>query len=206
MALTPHVDVEELKRQLRMEVLWELRSILEALGIQFPNIGAVMSDEERRSSLASVVAGGGWPHEDLQAPASKPSIEPDTMHNLAQSTACSLMLMVGGNFQMEVGRELVYPCQTMLDDVQIDTLSYVVVKVDMVHNNSKDLKLKVPPDDTTLTIRHAIARTVQWRRTSIDFDPAAIASASTSPTSMSLEARLSLSPNPEQMVLSPIQE
>jgi hypothetical protein len=28
---------------------------------------------------------------------------------------------------MEVGRGLVYPCQTMLDDVQIDASSYVVV-------------------------------------------------------------------------------
>jgi hypothetical protein len=40
---------------------------------------------------------------------------------------------------MEVERGLVYPCQTMLDDVQIDASSYVVVKVDMVHENSKDL-------------------------------------------------------------------
>jgi hypothetical protein len=40
----------------------------------------------------------------------------------------------------------------MLDDVEIDTSSYVVVKVDMVHDNSKDLKLKVPPDNTTLTM------------------------------------------------------
>jgi hypothetical protein len=53
---------------------------------------------------------------------------------------------------MEVRRGLVYPCQTMLDDVQIDTSSYVVVKVDMVHDKLKDLKLKVPPDDTTLTM------------------------------------------------------
>jgi hypothetical protein len=44
---------------------------------------------------------------------------------------------------MEVRRGLVYPCQTMLDDVQIDTSFYVVVKVDMVQENSKDLKLKV---------------------------------------------------------------
>jgi hypothetical protein len=28
----------------------------------------------------------------------------------------------------------VYPRQTMLDDVEIDTSSYVVVKVDMVHD------------------------------------------------------------------------
>jgi hypothetical protein len=40
----------------------------------------------------------------------------------------------------------------MLDDVQIDTSSYAVVKVDMVHDNSKNLKLKVPLDDTTLTM------------------------------------------------------
>jgi hypothetical protein len=59
---TPQVDVVELKRQLRREVLGDLRPILEASVIQFPNIGAVMSDEEHRSSLASATAGGGWPH------------------------------------------------------------------------------------------------------------------------------------------------
>jgi hypothetical protein len=40
----------------------------------------------------------------------------------------------------------------MLDDIYNDTSSYAVVKVDMVHDNLKDLKLKVPPDDTTLTM------------------------------------------------------
>jgi hypothetical protein len=49
----------------------------------------------------------------------------------------------------------------MLDDIQIDTSSYVVIKVDMVHDNLKDLKLEVPSDDTTLTMRHAVARRVQ---------------------------------------------
>jgi hypothetical protein len=57
---TPQVDMEELKRQLRREVLGDLRPILEAQGIQFPDIGGVMSDEEHRSSLASI-AGGGRP-------------------------------------------------------------------------------------------------------------------------------------------------
>jgi hypothetical protein len=61
---------------------------------------------------------------------------------------------------MEVGRGLVYPCQTMLDDVQIDTSSYSVVKVDMVQDNSKDLKLEVSLDDTTLTMQDAVARGV----------------------------------------------
>jgi hypothetical protein len=55
---TPQVDVKELKRQLRREVLGDLRPILEAQGIQFPDIGGVMSDEERRSSFASITAGG----------------------------------------------------------------------------------------------------------------------------------------------------
>jgi hypothetical protein len=59
MTSTPQVDVEELKRQLRREVLGDLRPILEASGIQFPNVGAVMSDEERRSSLAFTTTGGG---------------------------------------------------------------------------------------------------------------------------------------------------
>jgi hypothetical protein len=98
MTSTPQVDMEELKRQLRREVLGNLRPILEASDIQFPNIDAVMSDKKHRTSLASTSAGGGRPHEDLQAPASGPSIEPDTIFNLAQSTACSLMLLVGGSF------------------------------------------------------------------------------------------------------------
>jgi hypothetical protein len=59
------VDVEELKRQLRREVLGDLRPILEASGIQFSNINVVMSDKERRSSLASTTVGGGRPHEDV---------------------------------------------------------------------------------------------------------------------------------------------
>jgi hypothetical protein len=140
-----------------------------------------------------------------------PSIEPDTIDNLAQPTACSLILLVGGSFRMEVGRGLVYPRQTMLDDVQIDTSSYVVVKMEMVHDNSKGLKLEVPRDDTTLTMRDTITRRVQWRRTSIDVDPSVAASVLTtysqSNTSLTLifpEACLSPFPNPEQLRLSPI--
>jgi hypothetical protein len=81
-----------------------------------------------------------------------------------------------------------------------------VIKVDMVHDNLKDLKLEVPPDDTILTMQDAVARRVQWRRTTIDIDPVAAASASTSPTLMSFDARLPPSPNTEQLVLSPIRE
>jgi hypothetical protein len=61
--------------------------------------------------------------------------------NLTQPIACNLILLVGGCFQMEVKRWLVYPHQTMIDDVEIDTSSYAMVKVDMVHENLKDLKL-----------------------------------------------------------------
>jgi hypothetical protein len=59
---------------------------------------------------------------------------------------------------MEVGRGL--DNMTMLDDVQIDTSSYVVIKVDMVHDISQDLKLEVPPDDTALTMWVAVTRRV----------------------------------------------
>jgi hypothetical protein len=114
---------------------------------------------------------------------------------------------------MEVGRGLAYPHRTMLNDVEIDVSIYVVVKVDMVHENSKDLKLEVPPNYMTLTMQDAVSRRVQWRWTSIDVDPSTAALTSitpsqpnTSPTSIFPEARLSLSPNPEQMHMSPIQE
>jgi hypothetical protein len=110
-----------------------------------------MSDEEHRNTLASTTTGGG------------PSIEPDTINNLAQPTACSIILLIRGSFRMEVGKWLVYLHQTILDDIQIDTSSYAVVKVDMVHDNSKDLKLKVPLDNTTLTMWDAVTKRVQWR-------------------------------------------
>jgi hypothetical protein len=55
---TPHVAVDELKRQLRRDVLGDLRPILEAQEIQFPDIGGVMSDEEHKSSFASTAVAG----------------------------------------------------------------------------------------------------------------------------------------------------
>jgi hypothetical protein len=102
---------------------------------------------------------------------------------------------------MEVGRGLVYPRQTMLDNVQVDSSSYDVVKVDMVHENSKDLKLEVPPGNTTLIMRDVVTRRVQWRRASINVDPSAVALAlttasqpNTSSASIFPETRLSPSP------------
>jgi hypothetical protein len=53
---------------------------------------------------------------------------------------------------MEVKKGLVYPNLALLDDILIDNASYVVVKVDIVHENAKNLKLEVPPDITTLTL------------------------------------------------------
>jgi hypothetical protein len=82
-----------------------------------------------------------------------------------------------------------------------------------VHENLKDLKLEVSLDDTTLTMWDAVTRRVEWRWTSIDIDPFAIASTSTtpsqpntSPTSIFSDTRLSSSPNLEHLCLSPIRE
>jgi hypothetical protein len=77
-----------------------------------------------------------------------------------------------------------------------------------VHDNLKELKLKVSLDNTTLNMWDAVTRRVQWRRTSIDVDLSATASSSTtasqpntSPALIVPEARLSPSLNLE---LSPI--
>jgi hypothetical protein len=59
----------------------------------------------------------------------------------------------------------------MLHDIKIDASSYAMVKVDMVHENSKHLNLEVSSDDTTLTLRDVVTRRVRWRRTSIDVAP-----------------------------------
>jgi hypothetical protein len=47
----------------------------------------------------------------------------------------------------------------------------VVVKIDLLHEFTKDIKLDVPPDDMTTTLRDAVARRVQWQRAGIDIDP-----------------------------------
>jgi hypothetical protein len=153
-----------------------------------------MTEEEHSSSLAStatapitteatdqVSAGGGRPQGELQVGASEPmpSLEPDMIDNLAQSTACNLVILLGGSYQKKVGKGLVYPHQTLLDDIQIDASSYVVVRVDMVHENAKNIKLEVPPDVTMLTLWDAITRRVQCRRTSINVEPSTVASTST---------------------------
>jgi hypothetical protein len=82
---------------------------------------------------------------------------------------------------MEVGKGIVYLRMYTLDDVSVDSVSFAVVKVDMVQENMKNLNLEVAPDDTTLTLRDAVTRRVKWWTTSIDVDPAAV-SASTTPS------------------------
>jgi hypothetical protein len=54
-----------------------------------------------------------------------------------------------------------------------------MIKVDMVHENVKNLNLEVAHDDTTLTLQDAVTRRVQWRITSIDVDPVAISASTT---------------------------
>jgi hypothetical protein len=101
----------------------------------------------------------------------------------------------------------------MHDDIQIDASSYAMVKVDMVHKNSKDMKLEVPPDDMMLTLWDVVTRRIQWRRTSIDVDPSVAASASNTPNqpntalaSIFPETRPSSSPIREQSCPPPIRE
>jgi hypothetical protein len=70
-----------------------------------------MSEEERRSSLASTTR-GGQPHGEIQVPTSGPvevheqplpSFEVNTIDNLAQPTSCILILLVGESFAWRSG-------------------------------------------------------------------------------------------------------
>jgi hypothetical protein len=158
-----------------------------------PDIGAVGNEEERRSSLASTAAarnielgdqasaGSGRPQENPLVATFGPSLEPDTIDTLAHPTPCNLIITISRGYRIEIGKGIIYPRMYTLDDVPIDSVSFVAVKVDMVHENTKNLNLEVPNDDTTLTLWDAMTRRVQWSRTSIDVDPAAI-SASTTPS------------------------
>jgi hypothetical protein len=140
-----------------------------------------MSEEKRRSSIASTAAPpitieltdqvprGGRPQGGLEVAVSEPikghgqplpSLKSYMIDNLAQLTACNLVVMVRASYRMEVEKGLVYPHRTLLDDVQIDTSAYDVVKVDVVHENTKNMKLEVPLDDTTLILWDAITRRV----------------------------------------------
>jgi hypothetical protein len=132
---TPQVDVEELKRQLKRELLGDLKPMQEAQGIQFHDIVGIMSEKEHRSNLASI-ARGGRPQGELSVATSPPlhsSLELDMIDNLAKPTICILVVMIGGKFQMEIGKGLLYPHQTLLNNVQIDASTFAMVKVDMVH-------------------------------------------------------------------------
>jgi hypothetical protein len=48
--------MKEFKRQLRRELLRELKTICESQGKQFPDINGMMNEEECRSSFASIAA------------------------------------------------------------------------------------------------------------------------------------------------------
>jgi hypothetical protein len=184
------IGIEEIKRQVKIQLLGDLRPIFESQGLPMPDIGAIGNEEERRSSLASTAAApnieladqapaGSVPQENMLGATSGPSLEPDTIDTLAHPTPCNLIITISGDYQMEVEKGIVYPRMYTLDDVPIDSVSFAVVKADMVHENVKNLNLEVAPDDTTLTLRDAVTRRVQWRRTSIDVDPAAISASAT---------------------------
>jgi hypothetical protein len=161
----------------RIQLLGDLRPIFESLGLPVPDIGAVGNEE-----LADQApTGSGPPQENPLVATSGPSLEPGTIDTLPHPTPCKLIITISGGYRMEVGKGIIYPRMYTLDDIPIDSVSFAVVKVDMVHENAKNLNLEVPPDDTTLTLRDVVTRRVQWMTTSIDVDPAAI-SASTTPS------------------------
>jgi hypothetical protein len=50
------VDIEEIKRELKMEMFGELKPIFESQGLSFPDLPGMRMTEERRSSFTSAAA------------------------------------------------------------------------------------------------------------------------------------------------------
>ncbi|PVH64317.1 hypothetical protein PAHAL_2G236100 [Panicum hallii] len=150
------VDIDEIKRQVKMEMFGELKTIFESQGLPFPDLPGSTMSEERSDRVASTAAGAsqGRGTERAIVPI---SVEPDTIDGLARPTRCSLLVqlqLVGDSSRLEVRADC------------------AVVKIDLIHEFAKNIKLEFPPDDTTTTLRDAVARRVQWRRAGIHIDPA----------------------------------
>jgi hypothetical protein len=100
------VDIEEIKRQVRIQLLGDLRPIFESQGLPVPAIGVAGNEEERRSSLVfTAVApntelsyqaptGSGRPQENPLVAASRPSLDTDTIDTLAHPTLCNLIITI----------------------------------------------------------------------------------------------------------------
>ncbi|XP_025815364.1 uncharacterized protein LOC112892404 [Panicum hallii] len=165
------VDIDEIKKQVKMEMFGELKTIFESQGLSFPDMPGSTMSEERRDSFACTAAGASQSRGTERAIVPT-SVEPDTIDGLARPTRCSLLVqLVGDSSFMEVGNGLVYPGMSQLEGVQVRA-DCAVVKIDYVHEFAKNIKLEVPPDDMTTTLRDAVARRVQWRRAGIHIDPA----------------------------------
>jgi hypothetical protein len=103
------VDIEEIKRQVRIQILGDLRPIFESQGLPMPDIGAIGNEEECRSRLASIAAApnteladqastGSVPQENPLGAMSGPSLEPDTIDTLAHPTPYNLIITISGDY------------------------------------------------------------------------------------------------------------
>jgi hypothetical protein len=120
------VDIDEIKRQVKMEMFGELKTIFESQGLPFPDLPGSTMSEERSDRVASTAAGAsqGRGTERAIVPT---SVEPDTIDGLARPTRCSLLVqlqLVGDSSRLEVGKRLVYPGMSQLEGAQVSALVF----------------------------------------------------------------------------------
>jgi hypothetical protein len=118
------VDIDEIKKQVKMEMFGELKTIFESQGLSFPDMPGSTMSEERRDSFACTAAGASQSRGTERAIVPT-SVEPDTIDGLARPTRCSLLVqLVGDSSRMEVGNGLVYPGMSQLEGVQVSALVF----------------------------------------------------------------------------------
>ena len=98
--------------------------------------------------------------------------EPDTIDRLNNvPTPCSIITGSYSTLLFELAQEIVQPGDKECHTVPVQD-GYVMVKIDFVHENAKDVALPIPlPEADIFTLADARAMRIQWEKSGILIPP-----------------------------------
>ena len=98
--------------------------------------------------------------------------EPDTIDRLNNvPTPCSIITGSNSTLLIELAQGIVQPGDKECHTVPVQD-GYVVVKIDFVHQNAKDIALPIPlPEADIYTLGDAVTMRIQWKKSGILIPP-----------------------------------